>query len=171
MDMFQLAFYFFAGLGVASSVLMITRQSPVYSAMYLVLTLFSLAAVFVLLNAHFLAALQIVVYAGAILVLFLFVIMLLNLGHEFEADLRGRFWAVVAGGVGLVLLAELVNVFGFAADAAPEVDLVSPLIAAQGPVGAVAEPLFRNYAAAVEITGVLLLVAMVAAVVIAKRRT
>ncbi|UCC85168.1 MAG: NADH-quinone oxidoreductase subunit J [Gemmatimonadota bacterium] len=169
MDISQLVFYTFAGLAVASSVLMITRRNPVYSVMYLVLTLFSVAAIFVLLEAHFLAALQVVVYAGAILVLFLFVIMLLNLGHEFDPDIRGKFWWVVGFGLGLVLFAELF-VLARSVPEAPESDLLARLLADQGAVGMVAEPLFENYVIAVEVTGVLLLVAMVGSVVIAKRK-
>lgn len=169
MNFADLVFYAFAAIAVVAALLMITRRSPVYSAMYLVLTLFSLAAIFVLLDAHFLAALQVVVYAGAILVLFLFVIMLLNLGHDFEPDLKGRFALVLAGGVGLVLLAELFTTLR-RHDPGPQIDILSPLLAARGAVGAVAEPLFRDYLVAVEITGVLLLVAMVGAVVIARGR-
>lgn len=169
MDISQLVFYAFAGLAVASSVLMITRRNPVYSVMYLVLTLFSVAGIFVLLDAHFLAALQVVVYAGAILVLFLFVIMLLNLGHEFDPDIRGKFWWVVGFGLGLVLFAELF-VLARNVPEAEESDMLARLLADQGAVGVVAEPLFENYVVAVEVTGVLLLVAMVGAVVIAKRK-
>jgi NADH-quinone oxidoreductase subunit J len=169
MDISQLVFYSFAGLAVASSVLMITRKNPVYSVMYLVLTLFSVAAIFVLLGAHFVAALQVVVYAGAILVLFLFVIMLLNLGYDFDPDIRGKFWWVIGLGLGMVLFAELFVLMRNAPEM-PQSDAVARLLADQGAVGAVAEPLFENYAVAVEVTGVLLLVAMVGAVVIAKRR-
>ena len=167
MGLSQIVYYFFAGLAVAGAILMITRKNPVHSAMYLVLTLFSLAAIFVLLDAHFLAALQVLVYAGAILVLFLFVIMLLNLGHEFTPDLRGRLWWVVAMGVGSILFAELV--VAFRGTPRTSVDVVGPLLEAKGAVGAVAEPLFTDYVLAVEVTGVLLLVAMVGAVVLAKR--
>ena len=169
MDLTQLVFYLFAAIAVVSSVLMITRKNPVYSVIFLVLTLFSIAAIFVLLNAHFLAALQVVVYAGAILVLFLFVIMLLNLGHEFEPDLKPRLWWVFGGGLGLVLLAELV----VALRGVPlntEADLLTVWFEQKGAVAGVAEPLFRDQGLAVEITGLLLLVAMVGAVVIAKRR-
>ncbi|UCC72668.1 MAG: NADH-quinone oxidoreductase subunit J [Gemmatimonadota bacterium] len=169
MDISQLVFYLFAGVAVASGVLMITRKNPVYSAMYLVLTLFSVAAIYVLLDAHFLAALQIVIYAGAILVLFLFVIMLLNLGHDFVPDLRGKFWWFVGIGLGLVLFAELFVLARNAPEASGP-DVLAPLLRSQGAVGAVAEPLFENYVVAVEVTGVLLLVAMVGAVVIAKRK-
>ena len=169
MDLTQLVFYLFAAIAVVSSVLMITRKNPVYSVIFLVLTLFSVAAIFVLLNAHFLAALQVLVYAGAILVLFLFVIMLLNLGHEFEPDIKPRLWWVFGGGLGLVLLAELV----VALRGVPlntEADLLTVWFEQKGAVAGVAEPLFRDQVLAVEITGLLLLVAMVGAVVIAKRR-
>ncbi len=137
--------------------------------MYLVLTLFAIAAIFVLLEAHFIAALQVVVYAGAILVLFLFVIMLLNLGHDFDPDVRGRFWWVFGSGLGLVLFAELLVVLTRNVPETPGPDLLGPLLRSQGAVAAVAEPLFQNYVVALEVTGLLLLVAMVGAVVIAKQ--
>ena len=169
MDLTQLVFYLFAVIAVVSSVLMITRKNPVYSVIYLVLTLFSIAAIFVLLQAHFLAALQVLVYAGAILVLFLFVIMLLNLGHEFEADVKPRLWWVFGGGLGLVLLAELIVALrDVPLDS--ETDLLTVWFEQKGAVAGVAEPLFQNQVLAIEITGLLLLVAMVGAVVIAKRR-
>src|SRR2546427_10122986 len=98
-------FWAFAGLAVLSALACITRRSPVASALWLVVTLFSLAALFVLLDAQFIAVLQVLVYAGAIMVLFLFVIMLLNLGRPGPTDLKGP-----AGlGVG-VLLAGLLLV-------------------------------------------------------------
>ncbi len=167
--MTQLVFYFFAAIAVVSSVLMITRKNPVYCAIFLVLTLFSIAAIFVLLNAHFLAALQVVVYAGAILVLFLFVIMLLNLGHEVEPDIKPRLWWVFGGGLGLVLLAEI----AVALRAVPvdeDIDMLTLWFREKGAVAGVAEPLFQSHVLAVEVTGLLLLVAMVAAVVLAKPR-
>ncbi len=165
--MSQLVFYVFAGLALTSSLFMVTRQNPVYSAMWLVLTLFSIAGMFVLLEAHFLAALQVVVYAGAILVLFLFVIMLLNLGHDFEPDLKGKFWWVFGGGLGLVLFAELFVAINDA-PMSSDIDMLTPWLRERGAVAGVAEPLFQNYVVAIEVTGVLLLVAMVGAVVIAK---
>ncbi|HSK21345.1 MAG TPA: NADH-quinone oxidoreductase subunit J, partial [Longimicrobiales bacterium] len=76
----QLLWWVFASLAVGGGLGMVTRRNPVASLLFLVLTFFSLAAVYVLLGAHFIAAIQIIVYAGAIMVLFLFVIMLLNLG-------------------------------------------------------------------------------------------
>src|SRR5438445_497854 len=79
-------FWGFAGLALASALLCITRRSAVASALWLVVTLFALAALFVLLDAQFIAVLQVLVYAGAIMVLFLFVIMLLNLGRPGPSD-------------------------------------------------------------------------------------
>jgi NADH-quinone oxidoreductase subunit J len=169
MSLTQLVFYFAAALAVVSSVLMVSRKNPVYSAMYLVLTLFAIATIFVVLDAHFLAALQVVVYAGAIMVLFLFVIMLLNLGRGAEPDLRGRVGWAFGAGLGLVLFAELlVALRGLRSEAAT--DVLTPWLQTKGAVAGVAEPLFRDYVIAVEVTGLLLLVAMVGAVVLAKRR-
>src|SRR5213594_4143265 len=98
-------FWAFAGLAIGSAVFCITRRSPVASALWLVVTLFSLAALFVVLDAQFIAVLQVLVYAGAIMVLFLFVIMLLNLGRAGPSDLKGWLaWAVaVVLGAGLLV--------------------------------------------------------------------
>src|SRR5438128_5832919 len=81
-------FWAFAGLALASALSCITRRSPVASALWLVVTLFSLAALFVLLDAQFIAVLQVLVYAGAIMMLLLYVIMLLNLGRRGPPDLK-----------------------------------------------------------------------------------
>jgi NADH-quinone oxidoreductase subunit J len=166
------AFWTFAAVAIGSAVLCITRRSPVASALWLVNTLFSLAAIYVLLDAHFIAAVQVLVYAGAIMVLFLFVIMLLNLGRPGPGDMKGAWGKVVAGAAGLVLAGELVVL----RLAAPPGDLrlpagtVAGTVAAQGAVQAVAQPLFQGYLVPFEITSVLLLAAIVGAVVLAKRR-
>src|SRR5690606_26119148 len=108
----QLLWWVFASMAVGGALGMVTRRNPVASLLFLVLTFFSLAAVYVLLGAHFIAAIQIIVYAGAIMVLFLFVIMLLNLGHDYQADLRGGLW-IVAGFVAAGLFGWLLwNNFG-----------------------------------------------------------
>src|SRR5919108_1210512 len=86
--MTQVVFYIFAAIAVISAALCILQKSPVAAALWLGSTMFSLAAIYVLLNAQFIAAIQVLVYAGAVMVLFLFVIMLLNLGHP-ASDLRG----------------------------------------------------------------------------------
>src|SRR2546428_13785227 len=97
-------FWFFAGIAVGSALLCITRRSPVASALWLVVTLFQIAALFVLLDAQFLAVLQVLVYAGAIMVLFLFVIMLLNLGRPGPSDIKGPLGLGVAVLLGAALL-------------------------------------------------------------------
>ncbi|NIW35596.1 MAG: NADH-quinone oxidoreductase subunit J [Gemmatimonadetes bacterium] len=136
------------------------------------LTLFSLAVLFLLMEAHFIAAVQIIVYAGAIMVLFLFVIMLLNLGHDYKADLRGLPWLVV-GSVVFGLLAWLIS----RTFSAPTTFVQSgggPLPEAalreHGAVGAVALPLFREYVVGFEVTSLLLLAAIIGAILLAKRR-
>src|SRR6059036_2849129 len=150
----------------------ITRRSPVASALWLVQTLFSLAALFVVLDAQFIAVLQVLVYAGAIMVLFLFVIMLLNLGRPGPTDLKGPVGGVTAALLAGTLLLEL----GVVGNAGPPEAMRLPegamaaLQRDQGIVGAVARPLFETYLIPFEITSLLLLAAIVGAVVLAKRR-
>src|SRR5918911_3849878 len=91
-------FYLFGIIAVVSALLFVTRKSPVAAALWLVNTMFCLAALYVLLDAQFIGAIQVLVYAGAIMVVFLFVIMLLNLGHASDvADARGMGWKLAAG--------------------------------------------------------------------------
>jgi len=101
-------FYVFGIVAIVAALLFVTRKSPVAAAMWLVITMFALAAMYVMLDAQFIGAIQVLVYAGAIMVVFLFVIMLLNLGHPSEiADARGRAWRLVAGAVGVAMLAQI----------------------------------------------------------------
>ncbi|GAC1467302.1 MAG: NADH-quinone oxidoreductase subunit J [Gemmatimonadaceae bacterium] len=165
-------FYLFGIVAIASAVTFVTRKSPVAAALWLVNTMFSLAALFVMLDAQFVGVIQVLVYAGAIMVVFLFVIMLLNLGQPSElADARGLGWKLAAGGVGLALLAE---VFALTRTRTPTAfslrpDAVAETAAQQGAVGSVASLLFTDYLLAFEITSVLLLVAVVGAVVLGRR--
>ena len=167
------AFWVFSGGAILSSVLCITRRSPVASALWLITTLFNVAALFVLLDAHFLAALQVLVYAGAIMVLFLFVIMLLNLGERDPGD-RSGWWPnkVVGAAVGLGLVVEL---FVLRRAVPPDAirlpdGAVAAEMADRGAVQALALPLFQAYLVPFEITSLMLLAAIVGAVVLAKRR-
>jgi NADH-quinone oxidoreductase subunit J len=184
--MTEVVFYIFAAAAVISASLCILQRSPLAAALWLVSTMFSLAAIYVLLNAQFIAAIQVLVYAGAVMVLFLFVIMLLNLGHA-ESDIRGPS-AVAATLVIVGLLAiELVALFTYSPrQVASELsqwptytdpatvfvagEITQQASQARGVVGAVAAPLFQVYLIPFEITSVLLLAAMVGAVVLAKRR-
>src|SRR5213079_3796599 len=101
-------FYLFGLIAVVSAVLFVTRKSPVAAALWLVNTMFCLAALYVMLDAQFIGAIQVLVYAGAIMVVFLFVIMLLNLGQPSDvADARGRGWKLVAGAIGVAMLAQV----------------------------------------------------------------
>jgi NADH-quinone oxidoreductase subunit J len=165
-------FWVVAALAIGSALLCITRKSPVASALWLVNTLFQLAAIYVLLDAHFIAAVQVLVYAGAIMVLFLFVIMLLNLGRSGPSDIKGPWGKVIAGVGGLVLVSELIVL----RNVTPPWWLQLPpgtverAVAERGAVRVVAEPLFQGYLVPFEITSVLLLAAIVGAVVLAKRR-
>src|ERR1041384_2848708 len=135
----QVLFFIFAACAGGSALAMITRKSPVASALWLIGTFFSLAAIYTLLGAFFIGIVQILVYAGAIMVLFLFVIMLLNLGNDFEDDIRGTAWKIMAGGAALLIIAFLGRVFGgelprpLGTDAGPQ--LLATSTAERGVVG------------------------------------
>jgi NADH-quinone oxidoreductase subunit J len=168
----EIVFWAFGGIAVMSATLCITRRSPVASALWLIQTLFSIAVLFTLLGAPFLGVLQVLVYAGAIMVLFLFVIMLLNLGRRGMGDLKGLFGAGVAVVLGLALLLELRGLAVATPSAAIRLPpgVMSAAQQQQGVVGVVAAPLFSTYLIPFEITSLLLLAAVVGAVVLAKRR-
>jgi NADH-quinone oxidoreductase subunit J len=165
-------FYLFGVIALASALAFVTRKSPVAAALWLVNVLFALAALYVMLDAHFIAAIQVLVYAGAIMVVFLFVIMLLNLGHPSEiADIRGKWGKGAAVVLGLILLAEIAAVSGTRVK--PEWVLprgeMDRLLAEKGAVGVVADPLFTHYLLAFELTSILLLIAIVGAVALGRR--
>jgi len=164
-------FWIFGVIAMGAGLLCITRKSPVASALWLVVTLFALAAMYVLLDAQFIAVLQVLVYAGAIMVLFLFVIMLLNLGRPGPTDIKGPVGVAIAALLGGTLLLQL-RVLG---DAAPPAAIQLPegamaAVQQQGMIAAVAGPLFDAYLIPFEITSLLLLAAIVGAVVLAKRK-
>ncbi|HUF25868.1 MAG TPA: NADH-quinone oxidoreductase subunit J [Gemmatimonadaceae bacterium] len=166
-------FYLFGLIAIASALTFVTRKSPVAAALWLVNTMFALAALYIMLDAHFIGAIQVIVYAGAIMVVFLFVIMLLNLGHPGEiADARGLWGKLAAGAVGLVLLVQLlVTVRGrlpahlVSLPAVPAEPLAAPDVL--GPIG---DALMGEHVIAFEIAAVLLLAAIVGAVILGKRR-
>ena len=165
-------FYLFGVIALASALAFVTRKSPVAAALWLVNVMFALAALYVMLDAHFIAAIQVLVYAGAIMVVFLFVIMLLNLGHPSEiADARGKWGKLAAGVLGLILLAEIAVVSG--TRVRPEWILprgeMDRLLVEKGAIGVVADPLFTRYLLAFELTSILLLIAIVGAVALGRR--
>lgn len=167
-------FVLFAVTALAGSTAMVISRNPVASLLYLVLAFFAMSGIFVLLDAHFLAAVNVIVYAGAILVLFLFVIMLLNLGRTEKPDLRGPVYRVLGillgaavAGLLFVMLrtGEQTGIAGGMGQAT-----IDAMLQSRGAVGVVAEPLFRDYLVPFEITSLLLLVAIVGAIVLARRR-
>ena len=160
----QFQFYLFSLLAIASALLFVTRRNAVPAALWLVNTMFALSGLYVLLDAPFVGVIQVLVYAGAIMVVFVFVVMLLNLGRTGLTDLRGLGARIGAGFVGLALLANLLVVLR---DRLPRL----PLAAAQdNVVTPVAASLFSDYLIAFELTSVVLLVAIVGAVLLAKKR-
>ena len=170
--MANIVFYAACIITIVSAVLCITRQSPVASALWLVSVLFNLSVIYVLLDAHFIAAVQILIYAGAIMVLFLFVIMLLNVGRPGPSDIKGPGGKLIASVAGLVLLGELLALRHVAMPAALSLPdgAVAHMVERQGAVQVIAVPLFEQYLIPFEITSVMLLAAVVGAVVLAKRK-
>lgn len=158
-------FYIFAALTLGFGFLVVANpfsRNPVTSALFLVLTIVSLAALFVLLHAFFLAAVQILVYAGAVMVVFLFVIMLLAL--EEEERRRVKKLGLVGGGAVALAFGALV---GTAILRSPVAATQPPTL--EGTTGALGELLFRQYLLPFEILSVLLLVAMIGVILLGKK--
>jgi NADH-quinone oxidoreductase subunit J len=170
---YQFHFYLFGLIAIASALAFVTRKSPVAAALWLVNTMFCLAALYIMLDAQFIGAIQVLVYAGAIMVVFLFVIMLLNLGHPSElTDARGLPWKMAAGLVGVAILAMI---FAMTRGKVPEslklpAGYTANQITTSGAITPIAGPLFHEYLLAFEITSVLLLAAIIGAVALARRR-
>lgn len=161
-------FFLLATVAIAAALGMLVARNPVSSALWLVLNLFCIAGLYLTLNASFIGVIQILVYAGAIMVLFLFVIMLLNLSAL--PELRELDWARVGGyGVGLVLLSQLLYVVAVQFDLGIE-PTNAEMAAEMGDAAALGEILFTRYALHVEVAGILLLAATVGAVLLAQRR-
>ena len=184
--MVQTVFYVFAVTAVVSAAICILSRTAITAVLWLVVTMLSLAGIYVLLNAQFVAAIQVLVYAGAVMVLFLFVIMLLNLGQP-TSDIRGPSAVAAAIVIAGLLLVELVALWRYTparlarevAQAPAFADPATMFMAGQlaqqetearGVVGGVAAPLFQVYLVPFELTSILLLAAIVGAVVLAKRR-
>ncbi|MEW6774732.1 MAG: NADH-quinone oxidoreductase subunit J [Bdellovibrionota bacterium] len=160
-----LLFYVFGALALASAVLVVTGKNAIASAVYLVVAFFNLAGLYVLLEAHFLAASQILVYAGAITVLILFVIMLLDVSQlvrlQGSRNAIARSLGIVLAGLFAILLASQL--------APGEVGFPEKLPEGFGTVESIGDLLFDRYLLAFELVSVLLLAAIVAAVAIAHR--
>ncbi len=156
-------FYFLSFLGVLSALLVVFSKNPVHSVLYLIITFFVIAAHYVLLNAQFLAIVHIIVYAGAIMVLFLYVIMLLNLNQEAEPHKTNliRFAATISSGLLLIILVgSLKGTDQMIAQTSSPVEV--------GLVKSLGRVLFKEFLLPFEISSVLLLAAMVGAVMLGK---
>ncbi len=163
-------FFVFAFIAIAGALGVVWARNPLHGALSLIGSFFALAGLYVLLGAHLLAALQVLVYAGAVMVLFVFVIMLLNLKDE-ELGLPKPTIMKVLGGVGMGLVGMLVTVRalrGLAPATGDVIDLAT--VPGFGTVEAVGRVIYGPFMLPFEVTSLLLLVAIVAAVVVAKAR-
>lgn len=165
-------FYIFAFLAIGTAVGVVAARNPLYSALSLIGTFFALTGLYVLLGAHLLAALQVLVYAGAIMVLFVFVLMLLNLKDEELGEARptAMKWAggAALGLGGLVLVWRVLSNVKPALEGSVVPDLARH--AGFGTVDAVGRTIYGPYLLPFEVTSTLLLVSIVAAVVVAKAK-
>jgi NADH-quinone oxidoreductase subunit J len=165
----SLFFYLFSAVIIASAVMVIGARNPVHSVLFLILAFFNAAGLFVILGAEFLAMILVIVYVGAVAVLFLFVVMMLDVDF---AELRQGFlnYLPVGGLVGVVLLAELLVVLGGWAFA-PEATVAAPIPAhaAVSNTAAIGAILYTRYAYFFQTAGLILLVAMVGAIVLTLR--
>lgn len=165
MNITQILFWFLSVVALFSALMVISAKNPVHSVLWLIVTFFSISGHYILLNAQFLAIVNIIVYAGAIMVLFLFVIMLMNLNKESEP--RKNRWLSIAGAIAggcllLVLVAALKDT---------DIKQQQALVQA-GNIGLIknlGKELFTTYVVPFEISSILFLSAMVGAVVIGKK--
>jgi NADH-quinone oxidoreductase subunit J len=162
----QYIFFALAGIALISGVLVVFQTHPLRSALWLIVNFFAVAGLYLLAHAEFIAAIQIIVYAGAIMVLFLFVIMLLNLRQPEEEALRPKLGQKLAG-VTLAVLTAFILAYGFSQATVP---LAKEAPAGLGNTESIARLLFTDYLLPFEVTSVLLLVAIVGAVVLSKSR-
>ncbi len=158
-------FYFIAFLTIISALFVVLNRNPVYSAVMLVFCFFSLAVLYVLLEAYFVAVLEIIVYAGAIMVLFLFVIMLINVGNEMKTSkYLQKTKAIPLFLMSLFLLNILLLIF-WRSKGLHQPDTIGTV----GSITAIGHALFTKYALPFEIASLLLLVALIGTVYLAKR--
>src|SRR5882724_1627122 len=165
--MLKVAFIVFAIAAIAGAVSVVVQRQPLYSVLSLVVTLISLAAVYVTLQAQFIAAVQVIVYAGAIMVLFVFVVMLLNVKEEVEPD-RHRLLRWIAVPVAIVLIGEVVAVVSVLNGGKFE-EVIKTDEVNLGNTTSIGAGLFSTYLLPFEVTSILILMALVGAVVLARR--
>jgi NADH-quinone oxidoreductase subunit J len=167
----QLFFLYLASVIVLTSILVVALRNPVYSVLSLLIMFFHVAGLYVTLHAEFVAAVQIIVYAGAILVLYLFVVMLLNVKREDRYHAQFPLGALV----GVLILTEVILLLWQRGEPAPPPVALSPpppervLNTAEGNTEAIGEVLYSTYLFPFEVASLILLVAMIGAIILAKR--
>ena len=166
MNATQILFWFLSALALVSALMVLFSKNPVHSVLWLIAVFFAISGHYILLNAQFLAIVNVIVYAGAIMVLFLFVIMLMNLNKETEPqkNVWMKLAGAISGGCLLMILVSLVR-------QAPEINGKTVLLKSGniGLIGNLGKVLFHDYVVPFEISSVLFLSAMVGAVVIGKK--
>ena len=170
MFVLALAFYLFAGITIASAVMVITTRNPVHSVLFLILAFFNSAGLFVLMGAEFLAMILVVVYVGAVAVLFLFVVMMLDINY---AELKEGFikYLPIGALIGAILLIELIVVIGAwalvpAAEPAPAATAAEDALTNTEALG---QLIYTEYVYLFQAAGLILLVAMIGAIVLTLR--
>ena len=168
-----LAFYLFASVAILAGVMVISARNPVHSVLYLILAFFNAAGLFVLMGAEFLAMILVVVYVGAVAVMFMFVVMMLDINF---AELRQGFlrYAPIGAVVGLILLVELLIILGgwtlSPTARTTEAVAVTPAITDVTNTHALGNLIYTHYIYLFQIAGMILLIAMIGAIVLTHRR-
>jgi len=167
-----LCFYLFAAIAVANAFMVIAARNPVHSVLFLILTFFTAAGLFVLMGAEFLAMILVVVYVGAVAVLFLFVVMMLDINF---VEMREGFlnYLPIGGLIGIILLIELILVFGvwhFSPEAAQNLAAPIPPLAETSNTEALGDLLYTRYVYLFQAAGMILLIAMIGAIVLTNRK-
>lgn len=164
MNITTLVFILLSAMAVGSAIMMIASKSPVHSVLWLIVVFFAISGHYILLNAQFLAIVNIIVYAGAIMVLFLFVVMLMNLNAETEPikNYRLQLVGIISGGALLLIIVSAVMKIDVE-------QMVEMKVGDAGLIKVLGMNLFKNYLLPFEISSVLFLSAMIGAVVIGKK--
>ncbi len=168
MTMELIIFVVLALIAAVSSVMMILKLNAVYSALFLVLNFFALGGIYLLLQAQFIAVVQVIVYAGAIMVLFIFVVMLLNTQEEERLLQRAKYFKIFAIASALIVFAEVVFVI-FKADLSTQFAAIQPHVS-NGTVQSIGHSLYTDYIIPFEAAGFLLLAATIGALLLAKKK-
>jgi NADH-quinone oxidoreductase subunit J len=162
-------FYVLAAIVLGTGVLVVTSRNTVHSVLYLVANLLTVAVIYIALAAEFLAVIQVLVYAGGIVVLYLFIVMLVNLKRPPEAAPNTRRQSRLGFALAAILLAEISAILVYSAARPPSVDAAAESVLAQGNTKLIGMMLYTDYLVPFEVASMLLLVAMIGAIVLAKK--